>query len=234
MAAFIQQFGDQTPASTTTTTITVPAGGIPVGHSLVLSMVTLTSVAPTVATISGIDTAGNTYTFLGHFPVTAATTGVGMLVSNITTTLAAGDIITLTTDTATTRTAVSIHEYDVVLTADAQATDDNGGATATALTSGTTVVTAAANELVVGAFGLVSSGRVFTLGTGFLEGTKVLSAAGGGDRAVVAEYQFVTSTGAQTATGTLNTGALYVGMVQTFSYTVTGGGNGTSLAWFAA
>jgi hypothetical protein len=226
MASFLQQFGGQTSASGTTTTITVPAGGITAGHSLVLSMVTLTALAPAVSTVSGTDTRGNAYSFLGQAPVTGATTSVVMLASNITATLAAGDTITLTTDVAATRTAVSVHEYDVTLTADVQATADNGGVSTAALTTGTTATTSSANELVVGAFALVSSGRIFTVGSGYAEGTKVLSTFGSGDRAVVAEYKFVATTGTQTATGSLNSSALYVGMVQTFTYAAGGGGGG--------
>lgn len=183
--------------------------------------------APT--SVSGSDTRGNTYAsgiVRQHSGTTNGNISVAIIYGNISTTLQAGDTITITPNTSTNRVAVSVYEFDVTLTADKSAANDEGDNSASFMTSTATTTTTTANELVVGAFALVNPGRIFTLGSGFSEGTKIQTTGGTSDRAIVAEYKFVTSTGAQTATGTLNSSGFWVAAVQTFSYSGGGGGGG--------
>jgi hypothetical protein len=230
MASFLQQFGTENhTSSSATTTVTIPAGGITSGHSLVLSIEFLVSAIPGVTSMTGSDSRGNTYTsgiVRQHSGTTNPGISVGVLYGNITTSLQAGDTVTITPNHATNRVAVSVFEFDVTLTADQSAANDEGDNSSTALNSTASGMTTTANELVIGAFALVNPGRIFTLGSGFSEGTKIQTTGGTSDRAVVAEYKFVTSTGPQTATGTLNSSGFWVAAVQTFSYSGGGGGGG--------
>jgi hypothetical protein len=226
VASFLQQFGAENHVSSSaTTTVTIPAGGIISGHSLVLSIEFLAATG--VTSVSGSDSRGNTYTsgiVRQHSGTTNDNISVGILYGNITTALQAGDTVTITPNLATNRVAVSVFEFDVTLTADQSAANDEGDNSQSSMTSTASPTTTTANELVIGAFALVNPGRTFTLGAGYSEGTKVVTTAGTSDRAVVAEYKFVTSTGTQTATGTLNISGFWVAAVQTFSYSAGGGG----------
>lgn len=229
MASFLQQFGNESHVVSATTTVTIPAGGITSGHALVLSIASLTGTGTGISSFTASDSRSNSYStgvLRQHSGTTNPANTVAVLYSNITTTLQAGDTITITPNANTSRLAVSVYEFDVTLTVDQSATNDEADNSTTFMTSTASATTTTANELVIGAFGLINAGRTFTLGSGFSEGTKVSTANGSGDRAVVAEYKFVTSTGAQTATGTLNTSGFWEAAVLTFSYSSGGGGGG--------
>ncbi len=232
MATFLQQFGGS-GFSASSITVPVPGGGIAAGHSLVISVVALTNVAPTVSSVAASDTSGNSYIFLADTlqGVTLQTTNVSMLYCNVTSALQAGDVITLTPDRSISRMAASVYEFDVVLTPDTHAVAESGDNTITSLVIGPSPTTAANDEIVVGAFALVNAGRTFTVGAGYADGTKVVTTAGSGERAIVAEYKFVSTTGPQTADGTLNSNGYFAGALQTFTYADAAARSGKAKVW---
>jgi hypothetical protein len=132
----------------TTLTFTIPAGGVPIGHTLITRVFhDYTSGGPAMA-----DARGNTYVR----DRTAANTGTtirGSLFScRVTTALQTGDVITLTLSASVTARAASVDEFANVLlpiTIDAQ----NGLAGASAAPT-LPVTTTFANDLIIGMVGV--------------------------------------------------------------------------------
>jgi hypothetical protein len=216
--AWVKEVSAATGITTPTVSLTVPAGGFPAGHFLVLGIVLVVSgVADPAVAVS--DSKGNTWiTDRSIQPITGQATYVLQSSLVVATTLNAGDTITVNAPGNTpNRYAVTLQEFDdVVASKDAGSTNDNGGASTASLTSGS-FTTANANNLIVNIVGLVSSARVFTPGINYTGGTKVVSTAGTGDRAVVAQWRYVTSTGTFTTPGTLNTGSVFGSTAQAYS-----------------
>ena len=114
---------------------------------------------PNAGTVSVADTGLNTYT-----PDTNISNSNGVRIfvfsAPVTTALAAGDTITVTYPTTTSK-AVSIYYVDGLATKDKTST---GTGTGTTPTSGTTTTIAQANELLIGAIGSESYSTTFTVG----------------------------------------------------------------------
>ena len=224
MASFVQEFSGWSDTSSASTSITIPAGGVPAGHGLVISLAAITNALPTISGVTTVDSKGNTYATL-HTTTGGTVTTVGaMLYSNISTALVSGDTITLTPDRTTIRLAANVYEFDTGLVPDVTSHFDNGGNSSASMTSGVTAVTAHADELVVGSFVMVNPGRTFTPGAGWSGGTKIMTTNGSGDRAVATEYKFVSSLGTQEAIGTLNSSGTWAASVWAFSFVDDGGG----------
>jgi hypothetical protein len=172
----------------------------------------MTAIDASVPTVTVADPRGNTWTVAASVNA-ASTTTLHLFVCRVATALLVGDVITVTSGTSVTRMAVGVEDFtDTTYGADKTATNTGSSAS---LSSGVTAATIQANELIVGAFALTNSGRTFTAAGSFTAATKVVSSGGSGDRAVVVEWKYVTSTGTQEATGTLNSSGGYAGAVAT-------------------
>lgn len=211
--AWVKEFSgiSNTPV-TNTLQVTVPAGGVPAGHFLVLGIAHRGTGTPTWAVT---DSRSNTWTInptFGTDLIGATADGGVMATCVVATTLLAGDTITMTSSTGTIdRIAACFEEFDDNVTqvaADAGSTNDNGGAQGNVLTSGT-FNTTQNDELLIGVLNMVSIGRVFTQDAPWTAGTKIATSSGSGDRAVVVVWRTVSSTGTYAATGTFNTSAFY-------------------------
>ncbi|HSX17041.1 MAG TPA: hypothetical protein VLH86_02990 [Patescibacteria group bacterium] len=196
--------------STTSRSFTF-ARSVPIGHSIVGSLV-LSSTATTTLTIT--DTAGNTYTT--DAAVTNGSTAATYVFSaNVTNAINSGDSLNISAVSGTGRWVMSAEEFgNLVWPSAVDKTSTNSGSS-TSLTSGATATTTQANEMVFGGFGF-SAGHAFSAGSGFTAAPQLSTSAGSNDRSLGAEWLYVTSTGAQTATGTLDTSASYAGAVVTY------------------
>lgn len=220
MSGFVREFSGYTPTTQNHLTVSVPAA-IPAGNSLVAAATILDS-GTTIPSITASDTKGNTWTMLHSAKLTGTNTAGYLLSVVITSALTTSDTITFTYPYWANRSAISIAEFNDVLTPDKYATGDNGGAQWLTLVTPATAMTTQANELIYGAWYMLNPGRTFTATNGFTGLTKVTSNAGSSDRAVATEYKYVTSIGQYTANGTFNSNGSAVGMVQTFSTGRTG------------
>lgn len=229
--SFVKEFSGTASVTTATPTVTVPAGGVPQGHGLVLS-IAIQRGAGAISSVTVTDTKGNSYTHIATHVVTGTTSTISVVRSNVQNALVSGDVITITPDAgAVTRAAINIYEFSTGLVYDVSSHGDNGGNSTLNYVAGTTTTTTVANEVVVGSFMMVNAGRVFTAGSGFSGGTKVATTAGTGDRAVATIYKFVSTTGTQSAFGTVDSSGTYVGMTTTFSELVVATRSGRPKVW---
>jgi hypothetical protein len=223
--AWVKEASGATGASSATVTITVPAGGFPSGHLLVLGVCCVVSGA-SAPNLSVSDTRSNTWASdRSILPITGATTYVQQFSTVVSTTLNAGDTITITASGNTpSRYAASVQEFDDTISGkDTGSTFDNGGSSSASISSGN-FTTTNANTLIVGTLGLVSQARTLTPGGVYTAGTKVASTGGSSDRAVQLEWKTVSSAGTYVANGTLNSGSIYGMLAQ--AYIISGGGGG--------
>lgn len=214
MSGFVAEYSGVTNNGSSTTTVTL-SGSVPVGDSLIIAIITQKSAAP-VRYASVSDTHSNTWRFIRSNLVTGTDTVVTLMYSYIINPLSSGNTITVTHQAPIDRAAVSVVHFNDPLTADVGNEGDNGGSASAVLSTAATATTTDASELVFGMFGLLSASRVFTATNGFTGLTKVFTTNGSTDRAVVPEYKYVGSTGTYTANGTLDSGSIYGGIVQTF------------------
>lgn len=218
MSGYVAEYSGVTNNGGSTTTVTL-SGGVPVGDSLVIAIVTQKSSAPVrYATVS--DTHSNTWRFVRSNLITGTDTVVTLMYSYIINPLSSGNTITVKHQAPIDRAAVSVVHFNDPLTADVGNEGDNGGTASATLVTAATATTADASELVFGMFGLLSASRIFTATNGFTGLTKVFTTNGSSDRAIVPEYKYVGSTGTYTANGTLDSGSIYGGIVQTFRLAV--------------
>jgi hypothetical protein len=228
--AWVKEFsGISNTSVTNTLQVTVPAGGVAVGHFLVLGIASSGTGTPTW---SVTDNRSNTWTSNLKDEITTTGNTGAMVTCVVGTTLQAGDIITLTSTTGTVdRIAACIEEFDDVITGiDTSSSNDNGGVTASSLTSGN-FTTTQNDELLIGVLNMVSIGRVFTATSPWTPGTKIATSSGSGDRAVVVVWQTVSSTGTYAATGTFNSSALYSFLGAGFKITAAGSRTGKAKVW---
>jgi hypothetical protein len=188
---FVGRVGSAT-ASSSKTTISVPVGGsgVPVGNTLVVSL--LLSSTSTTGAVSATDSAGNSYVIArdtndgsgGDRTVVLDSTGVKAL--------AAGGSITLTYPSAA-ETHVSVDEF-----AGVTGVDTSAGATGTASAySSGTATTTQAKEILIGVVG-IESGKAPTWAAGWTA-LPVLSVS---SDFLDTAYQITTATGAYSAAGT--------------------------------
>lgn len=214
MSGFVAEFNTVNNSGGATSTVTLTSD-VPAGDSLVASIVTQKGSIPVMYT-TATDTHDNKWRFVRSVNITGTDTVITLMYAYIVTPLSSGDSLTFTHQTSTNRTAVSVAQFNDALTADVGNEGDNGGSATAVLSTSATATTTDASELVFGAFALVSATRIFTATSGFTGLTKVSTANGTNDRAIVPEYKYVASTGTYTANGTLDSGSIYGGIVQTF------------------
>lgn len=191
-------------ASSINATVDANAGA---GQLLVLR------VASTNQIISGItDSRGNTWTLIDSGVLSL---GFGMFWTlQDVGTLLAGDTVTMTWPGNVFEYAVVIDEFSGIAATnplDVFATATGSG---TARAAGTTAATSQADELVCGGFSANVGSDSFTPGLGY-SSPSTPSLSNGSAVSVEGEYQIVSSTGTQQATGT-GTSANWVGITATF------------------
>jgi hypothetical protein len=187
---WVKDFGVENGAATLATqTVTVPAGGVAAGNSLLISAVANNST--TGQDLSSItDSKGNTYV-VDVTPSSGITTTVGIAHASITTALVSGDTLTFTWPTGNLRYAISVSEFtDSITSVNSTQPGTTYTGTSPSIASFSTGV---ANTLVFGGWGLVNSGRVLTAGSGYTLGTKYVNTAGG-NRAVQSMWKYAPST----------------------------------------
>lgn len=146
---FVQNVGAANSAqvSGTTLAVTIPTGGIPIGHTLIVrSAYDFTNTAPTIA-----DSRSNTYTTIRTSAGTANAMRASIHRCAVTTGLLAGDTITLTYPVSIVNRAVEIDEFSGVLTP--HVADGNNGATGVSTTPDTSLTTTNPVDLVIGMVG---------------------------------------------------------------------------------
>ena len=199
-------------AQATTTTagtnlnLTVPAGGVAAGNTLLISF----AMDPVSGSVSVADSKGNSYTADADVMngTSGSGTGVRTLIFSapVQTPLAAGDLITITHPSATARAASAVYVSGLVTAAPADRTATATGRS-TSPASGNTATTTVASELLFCATGVEeTSGTATTFSAGSggytaLTGSATASSTG---ISVFPEYRTVTTTGTYSGTGTLN------------------------------
>lgn len=207
--AWVKEFG-AVSGSASSVDVTVPAGGVAAGSTLILAAVAGDALD------SITDDGGNTWTILGAENVGATSTHVALAYCVVTTPLAENDVITVNeTSGTTTRWAITVQNFSEAITSvDGGDWFDNGGSSTAVLTAGD-ATTNDTSGLIFAGFALVNPGRTFTAGASFTAGTKQASTVGSGDRAVVAQWRYVGS-GTYDTPASLNSSGTWVGMSQGF------------------
>jgi hypothetical protein len=193
-------------------TLTVPAGGVAVGDTVLL-IAAKGNDAQAIA--SATDSKGNAYAVDDNVRGTAGSgLGMGVASAYVTNALAAGDTITITYEGTTSYTNRWAVGYDFAGLAPNPAADvfANSAGYGTRPTAGPTAATTKANELVLGVFAVQATSPGFVAGTGFQALTPAPSAGVVG-QSLQAEFQVVTTTGPQTATSTLSANRSYTSAV---------------------
>jgi chitodextrinase len=213
--AFVKSLGTATAENTGgSLALTVPAGGVAAGDTVVVAADMSGGGGVTISTIT--DTRGNTYTVdstLKH-PSTGVNTFIGS--GYIATPLQAGDKITITFAASyyseRVMAATEFRGLSAVGRLDKLAT---GTGTSTTPASAATATTTAAPELVIGGFG-TSSAATFTPATGFTALASATVGSGSNARSVYECYQVVQATGQYRASGTLSVSSYWTAATATY------------------
>lgn len=228
--SFIEDFTAAGSAASTIV-LTIPAGGVAVGHTLVVGFVGLTSTGSGPTSYSATDTKGNTYTTAVSENVASISMGTCLLRTVVTAALVSGDTITVSGGTTLTRlAAVAAHFTDTIYDAVGTSTGNNG-AVATASPAAPAFTPGAASTLVVTGFGFVSSGRVLTAGSGWTAGTKAISNGGSGERAVQLEHRYVNPAASITPGATLSASGVMDVVAGAFDLAPSAPGSGDVKVW---
>jgi len=198
------------------------SSAVSTGHTLIGAVNTTQASTTPVFTVS--DSKGNTYS-VDMFAVSSTTDEMAVFSAHITTALTTSDTMTISVNDGThTRWVVSVEEFDDILTSPLDKTAKSTGTSTSSMTSTATATTTAANELVFGGFGFTNGAtRTFVAGAGFTNSPQIYTNVGSSDRVVCNEWQYVNSTGAQTATATLTGGtSTWAAIVATYKSQVTG------------
>lgn len=208
-ATFVQNIGTATAnTSGTTLTITVPAGGVPAGHTLVVRTLSdYTNNGPTIT-----DSRGNTYNRDRQAGDASSTIRLAVYSCAVTTPLQAGDTITMTFTTVTSRAAV-IDEFASVLSP--IVVDVQNGKSGTGTLPVVSATTTHAHDLLIGAVGV--AGDVSDSFTGdsadvWTSLTRVGTTGGtfANNRTINSAYRSVPGTGTYTYQPTLGTSSLWI------------------------
>jgi hypothetical protein len=160
-ASFVQLIGSASSiVSSATLTITVPNGGVPTGHTLIVR----TAGDYTAAGATVGDTRGNTYTRDRSAANAGTTMRASVFSCPIATALQEGDVITITWPSAIITRVAAIEEFANVLVP--TSIDVQNGSTGTSTTPSTAVTTTNANDLLIGVTSVEGpSGEGFTADT---------------------------------------------------------------------
>jgi predicted secreted protein len=205
----LTNIGQNSSTSTgTTISVTVPAGGVAAGNTIIVSFATDPTNTPTGA-VTVADTKGNIYTKDADIANGTGTSGVRTLVFSapVTVALVSGNTITVTYPSAAAK-AVSICYANGLISASRVDVTHTGTGNSTAPTSGATANTTQTSELLIGAIGTESrtSSTTMTAGSGYtlLNNASADTGSSGSSITIFPEYQPVYVTGTYTANGTLS------------------------------
>jgi len=209
-------------SGSTTLNVTVPVGmTVAVGNMIIVSF----ALDPTGSTVSIADSKGNGYS--NDADVTNGSSGSGVRTiifsAPITTPLVAGDTITVNFPSTISSKAVSACYVSRLISASwVDKTQTGTGNSSSSPSSGATVATTQASEVIFGAIGVEDhiSSDTMTAGTGFTLLTPASADTGSGNTSITVfpEYTIVSTTAAYTASGTLSGGggAKWVALVVTY------------------
>jgi hypothetical protein len=206
--AFVKDFSDSQDFLSTTT-VTVPAGGVAAGNTLII-VYYIPSSTGGVTSVS--DTRGNTYTIHGTESLGSL---VAVLISaSISTALISGDTITLSNPSGESGLAIC-SEFSGLASSSIDQYTSGDIAFDTALSCGPTGTTVQADELVFSAFFAGSNSVTFTPGSGFTQ-TDTGGYPGAPSYTYLNQYKVVSATGTQTATATASAATAAIGLLATF------------------
>ncbi|OHA79556.1 MAG: hypothetical protein A2747_03910 [Candidatus Yonathbacteria bacterium RIFCSPHIGHO2_01_FULL_44_41] len=209
--------------------ITVPAGGVASGNTVIIGIASDYSSAnppPLIPVCS--DSKGNTYTTDVEYNYNNSKQG-SICSAPITTALVSGDTITVT-HTSLNASAMSATEFSGLLTASALDQTAKTYSLTTALDSTATASTAQADELLFGSFTseappttTFTAGGIFTA----LPSAGTSGSAASSNMTIFTEYQIVSSIGTYNATGTLSGANDSIDLIATYKATVAAPPSGT-------
>ncbi len=230
--AWVKEFSAASSGTGNSINVTVPTGGVPIGHFLVVGIGA--AVNTNYPNWLVTDTRSNSWTNEHMIPLTGSFGGATLYTCKVTTALLAGDTITVSSSSGSVqRLAVGVEEFDDNVNAfDTKAVNEDTSTT-TVVTSGS-FTTSHANELLVTVLYFVNQARVLTPSAGWTPGTKIVTTAGSGNRAVQLLWRSVSSTGSYTAGGTFDLGGNYAIIAASYELTIGGGGGsrtGNAKVW---
>ena len=147
--AFVKNVGINEGSTTgTSLSVTVPAGGVVFGHTLLVSF----AIDPAAGAVSCADSKGNSYSKVMDFANGSGTTGVRTVVfsARVVTALVFGNTITVTHPSVRSR-ALSINEFSGLGYVDKTQT---GAGNSVSPTTAATATTSQASELLLGSIGV--------------------------------------------------------------------------------
>jgi hypothetical protein len=197
-------------------TLTVPAGGVAAGNSIIITF----AMDDADGAVSAADSRGNAYA------VDADANRVGVndrvrtviLSAHNVTALQGGDTITLSHPSVTARAASAV-EFSGLTGSGALDQTSTAVGNSTTPSSGSTSTTAQPDELLIGAIGVEGPlGDIFTPGTNYNALTRDGTTGGSGASNITIdpEYRIVSATGAYLANGTLGTGRRWAAAIATY------------------
>ena len=176
------------------------AAGVPVGETIIVMISMDPGTAPAITSIA--DTGGNTYSIDANAAGTfTGTTGARVVIASahVTTALVSGNSITVTFSASTTDKAMSVYHVSGLAVSPLDKTASTTGTAGSPVSSGTTAATTQGNELLIAAFAIQRKNvSISTYTTGWTGLTGGASQSGNAAKALAAEYQIVSATGAYT------------------------------------
>lgn len=203
---------DSATLSGTTTATSVHLNSAPIGAMFIVTVQTNATSGTRVVSIT--DSGGNPYVQFPGFPFNGTGQQTDCWYALNGNTLGNSHVFTVTVQTGDVFTAQAASISGVAAT---KAADQSAGSfgTGTSLTSTASPATVQNNEIVFGV-GSQTGNRPFTTGAGF---TSIQQNGNGGTISGFLEYKVVSSTGAQTATATIDLSQAWALGVATFSDT---------------
>ncbi|TMA66325.1 MAG: hypothetical protein E6J69_11085, partial [Deltaproteobacteria bacterium] len=204
-------------ATGTTIAVTVPAGGVPAGHTVIVTV----ALDPAAGAVSCSDSKGNTYTKDLDVTRGSGTDGVRTVVCSaaIRTALAAGNTVVATHPSVIAR-AVNAAEFSGFLTPALDRSASATGATTT-LSSGATAVTTQAAELLIGAAGIESKHPTdFTPAPGYTSlgyaSSETIPNGLAKQVTLYTQYRVVSTIGSYSANGTVQPSRQWAAAIATY------------------
>lgn len=204
---YLGRVARETAESVSTLTLTVGAGGVPVGNLLTLGAVVTGTTLSSVA-----DSRSNTYTV--DVSETNGTITAHAAHSVLTTALQAGDTITLTLAASCTAVVAEAGQFQLHSASGALDQTAVSTGTSTTLSVGPTSATTSATEFAVAVFAIPGAPRKVIPASGWTTMDAVTSMNGSDGMIIL--YEGLTATGAVTASCTVVGSQAYAGVVATY------------------
>ena len=185
--------------------LTVPASGVPLGNTVILSF----AMDPVSGTVSATDTQGNTYSVDKDNMIGTSGSGTGVrtviMSAHVTTALISGNTITIYHPTVTSRAASACFASGLVTASRVDQTASGGSSSAGTAPVTASTTTLYADELLIGAIGIENRSTTFTAGTLYtaLSSAVADTTTAATSIAIMPEYRIVSATAGYTASGTI-------------------------------